>query len=109
VALRPRLSPGVLFSMAGLNRRINVGRRTGAVNTARSIEFATLPQRWPRAPPRLAWRPKCLPTYWVPEVERHPEGVRSLPGYVWLDMPGKVRSVGAHELEFRDDPPTSDG
>jgi hypothetical protein len=33
------------------------------------------------------------------------EGVQSLHGYVWLDMPGKVRSVGEHELEFRDSPP----
>jgi hypothetical protein len=24
----------------------------------------------------------------------------ALPGYVWLDMPGKVQSVGVHELEF---------
>jgi len=33
------------------------------------------------------------------DLERHPEGVEALPGYVWLDMPGKVRSAGAHELE----------
>jgi len=26
--------------------------------------------------------------------------VVAVPGYVWLDMPGKVRSVGVHELEF---------
>jgi hypothetical protein len=29
--------------------------------------------------------------------------LQGLPGYVWLDMPGKVRSVGEHELEFRED------
>jgi hypothetical protein len=63
VALRPRLSPGVLFSMAGLNRRANVGRRTGAVNTDR-------------------------------------EGVRDLPGYAWLDVPGEVLHVADHEIEF---------
>jgi hypothetical protein len=37
--------------------------------------------------------------------ERHPEGVQGLPGYVWLDMPGKVRSVGEHELEFTEEAP----
>jgi hypothetical protein len=40
----------------------------------------------------------CRP--WVPALNRHPEGEVALPGYVWLDMPGKVRSVGEHELEF---------
>jgi hypothetical protein len=28
-----------------------------------------------------------------------------LPGYVWLDTPGKVLHVEAARLEFRDDPP----
>jgi hypothetical protein len=41
--------------------------------------------------------------------ERHPEGSEALAGYVWLDMPGKVRSVGEHELEFREEPPPADG
>jgi hypothetical protein len=63
------------------------------------------PQRWARCPPRLAWKRPGLPTDWVRVLERHPEGVKGLPGYVWLDMLGKVRSVGAHELEFTDDPP----
>ena len=36
-------------------------------------------------------------------LERHPEGVEALQGYVWLDMPGKVRHVGEHELEFTTD------
>jgi hypothetical protein len=40
-------------------------------------------------------------------LERHPEGVMGLPGHVWPDMPGKVRSVGEHELEFTDEPPMS--
>jgi hypothetical protein len=35
-------------------------------------------------------------------LERRPEGVKGLPGYVWLDTPGKARSVGEHELEFTD-------
>ena len=28
-----------------------------------------------------------------------------LPGYVWLDTPGKVLHVEAARLEFRNDPP----
>jgi hypothetical protein len=28
-------------------------------------------------------------------------GFVAQPGYVWLDMPGKVRHLGEHELEFR--------
>jgi hypothetical protein len=34
-------------------------------------------------------------------LERHTEGVEALPGYVWLDLPGKVRHVQERELEFR--------
>jgi hypothetical protein len=34
-----------------------------------------------------------LPRDWVPVLELHPDGVESLPGYVWLDMPGKVRAL----------------
>jgi hypothetical protein len=34
-------------------------------------------------------------------LEMHPDGLRAEPGYVWLDAPGKVLHVGAHELEFR--------
>jgi len=34
-------------------------------------------------------------------LERHPDGFVAKRGYVWLDMPGKVRHVGEHELEFR--------
>ncbi len=29
-----------------------------------------------------------------------------LPGYVWLDTPGKVLHVGEHEHEFIDHPPS---
>jgi hypothetical protein len=28
--------------------------------------------------------------------------------YVWLDMPGKVRSVGEHELEFTHELPSTE-
>jgi hypothetical protein len=33
-------------------------------------------------------------------LERHPEGAVAQPGYVWLDVPGKVRHVREAELEF---------
>jgi hypothetical protein len=46
-----------------------------------------------------------LPTNWVRVLNQHPDGVPGLAGYVWLDMPGKVRHVGEHELEFTDAPP----
>jgi hypothetical protein len=39
-----------------------------------------------------------------PVLERHPEGVEGLRGYVRRDMPGKVRSVREIELEFTDTP-----
>jgi hypothetical protein len=58
-------------------------------------------ERRARAKPALLWKRPGLPRDWVRVLERHPEGVQGLPGYVWLDMPGKVRSVGEHELEFR--------
>jgi hypothetical protein len=38
-------------------------------------------------------------------LEEHPEGSQALPGYVWLDMPGKVRHVAADMLEFREERP----
>jgi hypothetical protein len=56
--------------------------------------------RWARGKPALLWKRPGLPRDWVRVLERHPEAVQGLPGYVWLDMPGKVRSVGEHELEF---------
>jgi hypothetical protein len=58
--------------------------------------------RWARGLPELLWKRPGLPRDWVPVLEQHPEGVQGLPGYVWLDMPGKVRSVGIHELQFTD-------
>jgi hypothetical protein len=39
---------------------------------------------------------------------RAQQGVVGLPGHVWPDMPGKVRSVGAHELEFTHELPPSE-
>ena len=43
-------------------------------------------------------RPPAFPDH---VLERHPDGFVAQPGYVWLDMPRKVRHVGEHELEFR--------
>jgi hypothetical protein len=62
-------------------------------------------QRWARVPPALAWKRPGLPTSWVQVLERHPEGVEALPGYVWLDTPGKMLHVEVSRLEFRADPP----
>jgi hypothetical protein len=60
--------------------------------------------RWARVPPRMAWKRPGLPTDWVRVLERHPEGAEAMPGYLWLDIPGKVRRVEEHELELTDDP-----
>jgi hypothetical protein len=56
--------------------------------------------------PLLAWEPvrHSARTSTRAGAQQHPEGVQGLPGYVWLDMPRKVRSVGEHE--FTDDPLT---
>lgn len=56
-------------------------------------------------PPHLAWKRPGLPTAWTRVLERNPEAMNlvPLPGYVWLDMPGKVRHVPATWLEFRDE------
>jgi len=68
----------------------------------------TNPQRWARCPPHLTWKRPYLPKDWVRVLEQHPGGAKALPGDVWLDMPGKVRAGGAHELEFTDEPPARD-
>ena len=54
-------------------------------------------------PPHLAWKRPGLPRDWVRVLERHPEGVKGLPGYVWPGIPGEVRTVAEHMLEFRSD------
>jgi hypothetical protein len=41
-------------------------------------------------------------------LKQHPEGVQGPPGYIWLDMSGKVRSVGEHELEFTHELPSTE-
>jgi hypothetical protein len=64
-------------------------------------------QRWARVPPTLAWKHPGLPTTWTRVLERNPEAMKPdpLPGYVWLDMPGKVLHAEAGHLEFTDAPP----
>jgi hypothetical protein len=37
-----------------------------------------------------------------PDCTQQVSDQADLPEYVWPDMPGKVRSVGVHELEFSD-------
>jgi hypothetical protein len=66
---------------------------------------STNPQRWARVLPGRAWKRPGLPTEWVRVLDEHPEGVAALPGYVWLDLPGKPRHVPEHQLEFTDEPP----
>ncbi len=61
-------------------------------------------QRWARVQPHLAWKRPGIPKYWVRVLKKHPEGVIGLSGYVWLGMPGKVRSVREDWLEFTDEP-----
>ena len=39
---------------------------------------------------------------WVRTLEGHPHG-DAMPGYVWLETPGKVKHVGKRELEFRNE------
>ena len=69
---------------------------------------ATDPQRWARVPPHLAWKQPGLPREWTRVLERNPGAILNpepLPGYVWLDTPGKVLHVQVSALEFSSDPP----
>jgi hypothetical protein len=57
-------------------------------------------------PPGKAWKHPGLSRDWVRVLERHPypDGLSNdgypLPGYVWLDMPGKARHASESALEF---------
>jgi len=64
-------------------------------------------QRWARVPPALAWKRPGLLTEWTRVLERNPEAMKPdpLPGYVWLDTPGKVLHVQVAWMEFRNEPP----
>jgi hypothetical protein len=44
-----------------------------------------------------------LPTEWTRVLERNPEAMNPepLPGYVWLDVPGKVLHVRIADLEIQ--------
>ena len=58
-------------------------------------------------PPAIAWKRPGLPTQWTRVLERNPDAMKPepLPGYVWLDTPGKVLHVQVARLEFRNGPP----
>ncbi len=61
---------------------------------------ATDHQRWARVPPALAWKRPDLPTERTRVLKRNPAmNPEPLPGYVWLDTPGKVLHVEASRLE----------
>ena len=64
-------------------------------------------QRWARVPPHLASQHPGLPRDWTRVLERNPEAMNPepLPGYVWLETPGKVLHAAEHQLEFTDVPP----
>lgn len=54
----------------------------------------------------IAGKQPGLPTQWTRVLERNPEANPDpLPGYVWLDTPGKVLHVESARFEFRSDPP----
>jgi len=61
-------------------------------------------QRWARVRPELARRRPGLPTGWTRVLERNPDAMNPnpLPGYVWLDLPGKVLHAPEHPLEFQE-------
>jgi hypothetical protein len=63
------------------------------------------PQRSARVPPALTWKRPGQPTGWGRVLEKRPEGAIAEPGYVCLEMQGKVRHVPARELELTDPPP----
>jgi hypothetical protein len=48
-------------------------------------------QRWARGLPHLLWKRPGLPRDWVRVLERHPEGVQSLPGHL-LPMVAELAS-----------------
>jgi hypothetical protein len=63
---------------------------------------STEPQRWARVPPGLAWKRPGLPREWVRVLQRHPEGLTTIPGWCWLETPMKVLAVSEYLLEFRE-------
>jgi hypothetical protein len=55
---------------------------------------STNPQRWARVPPGLAWKRPGLPKEWVRVLERHPEGVTTLPDWVLAGYAGEGAGGG---------------
>jgi hypothetical protein len=49
--------------------------------------MTSVPQRWARVPPALAWKRPGLPTEWTRVLERNEEAMNPEPlsGYVWLE------------------------
>ena len=62
---------------------------------------STHPPRWARVPPWIAWKRPGLPATWVRVLDRHPDGVEALPGYVWVATEGKALHVAEGLLEMR--------
>jgi hypothetical protein len=71
-------------------------------------EFAPSGSRWARLRARDQARyPAAYHRTWFPVVERHPNPeVQTLPGYIWLDMEGKVQSVWALHFEVVEEEPS---
>jgi hypothetical protein len=48
-----------------------------------------------------------IPREWTPVLDIHQTAFHPepLPGYAWLQLPGKIRAVGRQFLEFWYDPP----
>jgi hypothetical protein len=61
-------------------------------------------QRWARLRPEFHSRyPAAYQGKWYRVLEGHPDpSVTTLTGWVWLDMPGKVRNMWAGHLEIAD-------
>ena len=73
-----------------------------------------LPRRWARVQPQMSADTPGYPTVGCRIVARHPDDIlypEPLPGYVWLDAPGRPGHplhVESKALEFRDDEPQAD-
>ena len=48
-----------------------------------------------------------MPREWAPVLDIHPTAYQPdpLPGWVWLQLPDRIREVSRAQLEFRYDPP----
>jgi hypothetical protein len=53
-------------------------------------------------PAGLAWQRPRLPSDLMPALERHPDGVEALPGYIWVATFAKMWHVAECALEFQE-------